>query len=217
MNATNDQTINAYEHHVQEYIDNSPPEVSGAIKPWIDSGLVGLPKDAKIFEIGSGFGRDAIYIQSKGYEVELTDATRAFVKHLLELGFKAKVFNALKDEFNGLYDLIFADAVLLRFTSDEVRGVIDKVFKALNHDGRFLFSLKQGDGEELTTQKLGATRYFNYWQEDEISKVLHAVGFQNIAITHTDDYRKGKPSWLLISATKGSSSADLEADVEEKK
>jgi len=158
---------------------------------------------AKILEIGSAFGRDADYMEALGYTVQRTDASSSFVKLQQEQGHDAQLLNVLTSLLPAGLDMVFASAVLLHFTRDEARAVIGKVYDSLNANGRFVFILKIGDGEETTDAKLGAPRYFCYWQALDIEKELRAAGFATVKIVTADDYRSDKPYWLLISAVKG--------------
>lgn len=200
MSDSNHKTIQSYEDHVQEYIDGTPQEASSVVKDWIDDALSGLPKDARILEFGSAFGRDAAYMQNLGYTVQCTDATKAFVDLLKNKGFDAKVLNAITDEIGGAYDLVFANAVLLHFTRKEVEAVLRKVFSALNDGGRFAFTLKQGEGEEWSENKLGAPRYFCYWVEGQIEKLAKDAGFTDVTIN--SDKPTANAMWLQIIAEK---------------
>src|SRR5579862_5200641 len=76
-------TLASYELGMNEYISGTPPEVFIRFQSWLDKTLALLPKSARIFEIGSGFGRDARYMETKGFTVHRSDATQAFV-HLLQ-------------------------------------------------------------------------------------------------------------------------------------
>lgn len=116
MSDTNDTTVQSYDAHIQEYIDGTPQVVQGFVKSWIDTVLAGLSHDTQILEFGSAFGRDADYIESKGYKVQRTDVTPGFVTLLQSQGHQASILNAITDDLNGPYDLVFADAVLLHFT-----------------------------------------------------------------------------------------------------
>lgn len=200
MSDTNSKTVQSYDAHIQEYIDGTPQVVQGFVKNWIDTVVAGLPNDARILEFGSAFGRDADYIESKGYIVERTDVTPGFVSLLQSQGHSARILNAISDELNGPYDLVFADAVLLHFNRDETQAVISKVFDALSDNGRFAFSLKQGNGESWSEDKLGAPRYFCYWTKEGIEPLLRQAGFNNLQIS--DDYNGSTAKWLHIIATK---------------
>jgi hypothetical protein len=197
----NGQTLQSYEAHVQEYVDGTPQEVSGGIKEWIHLMLEELPQDASIIEIGSAFGRDAHYIEEHGYTVERTDATHGFVELLQQKGFTARDFNLITDEFDKQYNVVFANAVLLHFTRDELGLSLDKVHKALLENGRFVFSLKQGEGEVWSEDKLGSPRFFCYWTEPGIRKVLEQAGFQSTTITNSE-FGNNNPKWLHIIANK---------------
>lgn len=197
-------TIAAYEEHVQEYLEKSPQEVSDDIKAWFEEALSSLGTDARILELGCGTGKDANYIESLGYSVDRTDATKAFVEFQIEHGHEARVLNALTNDFGSDIDLILADAVLLHFTPKELQLVVAKSYAALSDNGRFAFSLKQGDGEEVNDEKLGAPRYFKYWQEAEIIRELELAGFDRFSVRTSEDYRgPQKPGWLMITAYKG--------------
>ncbi|OJU87543.1 hypothetical protein BGO17_00920 [Candidatus Saccharibacteria bacterium 49-20] len=201
MQTTNSQTLATYNTKVQTYIDTSPSEVFGPLQVWIDVNLDALSKDARILEIGSGTGKDAKYIVSKGYSMELTDASQGFIDHLRSEGLEARLLNAIEDDLGKNYDMIFADAVFLHFTEPELRLVLRKVHTALNSTGRLAFTLKAGEGEESTTRKMDGPRYFHFWLEDEITQILKETGFSKVTITSDEDFRgEGRPDWLHITA-----------------
>ncbi|MEP7204846.1 MAG: class I SAM-dependent methyltransferase [Candidatus Saccharibacteria bacterium] len=201
MNTTNEETIEAYNQAVDKYIKGSPQFVSDELKVWIDSNLSQLSKNAKILEIGSGSGKDADYFASQGYTMELTDASEGFVEHLKHKGYTARKFNVLLDDINSDYDMVFADAVFLHFTKEELVAVLNKTFQAVKSGGRLAFTVKVGNGEESTARKLDYPRYFNYWQEAEIEVMLKASGFSEIYIKSGNDFRgEQKPDWLYINA-----------------
>jgi SAM-dependent methyltransferase len=203
MNDSNPTTVNSYDQHIQEYIDGTPQSVDGFVKDWIDQTLSGLSKDAKILEFGSAFGRDADYIESQGFKVQRTDVTPGFVKLLQEQGHEAKLLNAITDDLGSGYDLVFADAVLLHFTREETREVINKVYAALNDKGRFAFTLKNGEGEAWSDEKLGAPRFFCYWTKQTIQPLLEQAGFTHVSVT--DDFTAtvgSKAKWVQVIADK---------------
>lgn len=201
MSDSNQQTIDAYQSHVQEYIDGTPQQVDGVVKDWMDAALDGLPKDAEILEFGSAFGRDTDYIQGKGFKVNSTDATPAFVELLQKKGQDARVLNAITDDLGGPYDLVIANAVLLHFTREETEKVLTKVLASLKDGGRFAFTLKQGDGEKWEDTKLGAPRYFCFWQEDQIEELLKKVGYSRTSVSG-DKATRNNTTWVQVIAYK---------------
>lgn len=203
MNDSNDRTVISYNQAVARYINTSPQIVDGDLKVWIDKNLEKLGSEPKILEIGSGSGKDADYFASKGFAMELTDASQGFVDHLIKTGKKARLLNALTDDFGAGYDMIFADAVFLHFNREQLNLVLGKVYASLKSNGRLVFSLKAGSGEETTERKLDAPRYFCFWEADEIKELLIKAGFTEIEIELIGDYRGNvRPDWLLINAVR---------------
>jgi 2-polyprenyl-3-methyl-5-hydroxy-6-metoxy-1,4-benzoquinol methylase len=200
MNDSNSKTLLSYNEHVREYVDGTLQIVTGAAKDWIDAAIDNLPLQAKILELGSAFGRDATYIASKGFAVECTDATEGFVSLLQTKGFNARLLNVLSDDLTDKYDLIFANAVMLHFTQSEFSFVLKKLFHSLNKGGRFAFSLKRGKGESWSNEKLGAPRFFCYWEKANLEPLIIEAGFVSWTIDEAVTQRV-HAEWLFIIAT----------------
>jgi SAM-dependent methyltransferase len=200
---SNARTIQSYDRHVREYVAAGPHSVSGAVKEFLDRAVDGLPLDARILEFGSASGRDASYLQELGYRVDCTDATPAFVDLLLSQGLVARPLNAITDELPREEDLVLANAVLLHFTRDEAATVIAKVRDSLRPGGRFAFSLKQGEGENWSLEKLGAPRFFCYWTQERIREVLVTAGFREATVWTSSDPTRPATTWLMIIAVAG--------------
>ena len=180
----NNFTLEAYESGIEAYVNGTPSAVTGAVKTWIDKTLSLVPTQARIMEIGSAFGRDAHYIESKGYLVERTDATRGFVDLLEKEGYSARLFSILTNPFTATYDLVFANAVFLQ----ELHQVLDKIHCALSDGGYLSFSVKEGVGVEWTSVKVGNPRYFCYWQADALHSMLEAHGFTVLEIFSMENF-----------------------------
>lgn len=200
---TNKQTLEAYDKGAAMYAANQRAGMSDEVRTWLEVMLAGLPKAAKILEIGSGTGRDADYVESLGYAVERTDGSQGFVTYQQAAGKPIRLLNILTDTLNTSYDLIFANAVFLHFTEEECAGALQNTHDALRANGRLALSLKRGSGEETTTEKLNAPRYFRYWEPESVTALLEGAGFTNIQIAINDDWREDKPQWLFITAIKG--------------
>ena len=202
ISTANQKTLETYESCSRVYIDNTPEKVSGGLAKWINEAVEGLPLTARIFEIGSGDGRDAEHMESLGYSVECSDAAQAFVEILKARGLEARQHNAILDPIVGSYDLIFANAVLLHFTREETILVTSKVIAALKPRGRFAFSLKKGKGELWSNEKVGAPRYYHLWGRGGIEKLLRNTGFTSWTISEDGSGRGGSDDWMHIIATK---------------
>lgn len=199
MSDSNDRTLQSYGARVQAYIDGTAPVAGGEAKTWIDSLLADLPPAASVFELGAAFGRDADYIRSRGFAIECADAVPGFVEVLRARGFAARLLNVLTDEFDGRYDLIFANAVLLHFTVDEFALVLAKLRGALAPGGRLGFSLKRGRGEEWSSAKIDAPRFFRYWEREDLPSFLRGAGFASWDIVAARTAR-AHADWLFVTA-----------------
>src|SRR5687768_7943848 len=116
MPTNNESTIKAYEEAAQAYIDAHLPHTEGSVKEWLDRALKLVPPGSHILEIGSAHGRDAQYMEDKGYKVDRTDAARSFVDYMASRGKKARYLNLLADDIGSNWQMIYANAVLLHFT-----------------------------------------------------------------------------------------------------
>ena len=201
---SNAQTINAYNNHVEEYInttvksmDQHQPEV----KEWVDVALQTIPYSGHIFEIGSATPRDATYMRSKGYTVTCSDGTPGFVKSLQKRGETAILFNILNDNFPSRYNMIYANAVFPHLNPEELSLSLKKIHSALIDKGTLAFTIKYGTGDEWINEKFTDKRFTHYWQEDDLAKLLHETGFE-IIFENSNVGKLPSHKWLNIVAKK---------------
>ena len=202
MQTANQKTLHAYELRSASYIDKTPSVITGTLKVWIDEAVEGLPLNSRIFEIGSGDGRDADYIESLGYEVECSDTVQSYVSTLLAKGFNARLHDAILDPIMGSYDLIFANAVLPHFTQEEAMLVTSKVLTALKPRGRFAFSLKEGRNDFWATQETKDAVRCHYWSRKQVETMLKNTGFNRWTIHEEPSGLNSADGWLQIVAYK---------------
>lgn len=196
MTDSNRVTLESYEQRLGEYIARTPGELDPNLREFIDSSFAAVAPGATVLELGAGFGRDALYLQKKGFAVIPTDGAASFVEELQRRGLPAYRLNLLEDEFPETA-AIYANAVFLHLTRDELVATLQKARQALSPGGRLIFTLKAGDGEHWTSAKLGAPRYFRYWQPEEILPLLIGAGFSSVAL----DYDPGEAvPWLYLTA-----------------
>lgn len=176
MSDRNKRTLETYNQNVDRYVEGTVQVTSGHQKEWLDSVFMGLPRDAAILEIGSGFGRDARYIESKGYVVEMTDASKGFVEYLQSHGHPVELLDIVNNRPDEKYDVILACAVFLHFTDADFQQAVRNVRDSLLENGKFAFSVKLGDGDGWSSKKVDAPRYFNYYQPDELERALARAG-----------------------------------------
>lgn len=158
--------------NIETYIKHAPTEVSGISKQWIDALLALIPKNSKILDIGSGTGRDADYMEDRGFQTIRTDKELGFVEFQKTKDKKVLLQDVLRDDLGKpeSYDAVFANAVLLHFTGEELETIFNKITNCLNKSGFFALSLKQGDNTTLPALTERA-QYFRYWEMVEIEKI----------------------------------------------
>jgi len=196
---TNETTLATYQENFDKYIAGTSPEVSGTQQRWIDRVLARVDKSAPILEVGAAFGRDAAYMQDAGYtDVTVTDAFDAAVDALKERGFAdAKKLNVLTDELEGEYGLIFASAVFLHFTEREFETVLGKLHSHLGARGLLAFTVKEGNGEEWSSAKMDAPRFFHYWREVSLENTVQKCGYKILEIATNEEFGQ---KWLAVTA-----------------
>jgi len=175
----NDITIRSYNAEVAGYIQHTPATYQQHHTPllhWINTTLSFIKNDDRILEIGSGFGRDARYIRTKGYNITCTDGASAFVDYLKAREWDAELLNVLTDDIPPSYKMVFANAVIPHFTPEQFEIVLSKIINTLPKDGVFAFSVKQGRGEEWITEKFEAKRFIHYWDPHFLKKCIERVG-----------------------------------------
>lgn len=196
MSVENQQTLDVYEKYADAYVEGGArrqqhePEHTAKkrenLKQWIKAGLEGLPKDAKLFEFGSGDGADVALFEELGYKITPSDAPESFVRIMRDKGLKPVKFNVLVDDFPDTYDGIYSLRVLVHFTAEDAKQTFKKVYQALKPGGRYLFNALNSAGHNNLSEEwvdfegdynLGVKRYYKYWQEDELATLLQETGF----------------------------------------
>ena len=194
---SNQETLTVYQEYFDEYVDGTPQVTESPYKEWIDELLARVDTQTPILEIGSAFGRDADYIKNAGYaNITPTDAFDAAVASLKQRGFvNAHKLNLLTDDIEGRYGLVIAIAVFLHFTETEFVSVLRKLQGPLSEKGILGFTVKQGDGEEWSEHKMGAPRFFHYWQMEPLRRSVEDCGYAVLDIRNTDESQK----WLAVT------------------
>lgn len=142
-----------------------------------------LPAGARVLEIGSGGGRDALALEVRGLSVRRTDITPAFVELLRGEGHDADLLDPLHDDLadptrSAPYDGVWANACLLHVARADLPTVLRRLAEVTAPDGLFHLSLKEGDGESWSTHgSVASPRHFTYWREAPLRAVLDESGW----------------------------------------
>ncbi|MCA9364062.1 class I SAM-dependent methyltransferase [Candidatus Kaiserbacteria bacterium] len=196
MEDPSNKTIETYRQNFDKYVERTPAVSSGEFNEWQDSFLSRIPQGGVILEIGSASGCDARYFAEKGYKVVCTDIVPQALEKLSEEGFETAEFDfrdTPKPEWSDKFDGFFANAVLLHAPPDVFENALRNVALVLKERGVVAFSLKTGEGEEISMEKMDAPRYFRYHSEPEIREILSRLPFEIISISHADNEK-----WLYV-------------------
>lgn len=200
-------TVEAYDAHAAAYRD-ATADVSDETAAQVTRLAAALGPGARVLEIGSGGGRDALLLERAGLSVRRTDITPAFVDLLREAGHDADLLDPLVDDLadprapGTPYDGVWASASLLHVDRADLPTVLRRLAGATRPGGALLLWLKEGDGEAWSTHgSVGALRRFVYWREAPLRAALEDAGWTVGRVDHSVSSRTGEP-WLDVRATR---------------
>ncbi len=134
-----------YQENSQEFFDST---VTADVTPLYDHFLKYVPENGYILDLGCGSGRDTKAFLDKGYQVDAIDGSEELCALASKFtGIEVRCVDFSSIDFENRYDGIWACASLLHVRSDELSGLIKKLFKALHPDGVLYMSFKYGDFE----------------------------------------------------------------------
>lgn len=211
MSRENDLTIEVYEKYGHKYLERNAVDIKNNPKAKADDErqaklferyMEDMPPEATIFEVGSASGRDAKTLMRLGYRnIIVSDVADFFIEHLMKEGFSPIKFNLITDEFPGKYDVILCWAVLVHFTKPEAIAAMRKMYEALNSGGKLILGVKYKAGHEEEWEdyqgRIGAKRYFTYWDKEELAETLKDIGFEEISI---EQHGGARSCWLNCCA-----------------
>ena len=213
MSKENEQTLEVYKEKANLYLANSiehdrldpakAKQKREKLEKLITTNFSTLPKHAKVFEIGSGDGSNAKFIESLGFEVTASDTADAFIEATKHQGLKTIKFNALEDAFPEKYYAVFCWRVFVHFTKEDALKIMKKVYDTLEDNGIFIFNainreIKSIDNEWVDFEgeyHMGAERYYNYFSQSDLDNIIQKTKFK-IENFHKDGgYNNNK--WLV--------------------
>jgi len=195
MTDPGDVTLASYVSGAQLYLDNSAQPPSAVIA-YLNR-LADLVGNGHVLELGSGPGWDAAHLASRGVRVTCTDANPVFVERLRAAGQDAHLLDLRIDDLGGPYDGVLADAVLLHLTRGQFADILRRIRRAVATAGFLAFTLKEGDGEDWSTAKIGLPRHFTYWREIAVRAELELSGW---TVVQVDRVVGRTEPWLLLLA-----------------
>lgn len=180
-----------------------------------------LKKSSKILDIGSGTGRNAIFLINQNHKVDCLDFSGEALNLLKKIYKKKKISNSnkiIKDYIPSLtkvktqYDAVIDCFTSYSLTSDDFKVYIKNVFTKLKRGGVFhlqtlsknsdlfkktypakiIFKNSLNRIKRQSAPFYGDEYLFTFYKKNEILKILQKV-FKKIKIeTHSRTYRNGK-------------------------
>ncbi len=206
--STDRDTVRSYDASAADYAAEA-----AAMPLWvateIDAFVAELGGSGRVLEIGSGGGRDALALEQRGMSVRRTDIAAGFVDLLRGSGHNADQLDPLSDELTdpdnpGLpYDGVWACACLIHVARADFGTVLGRLAGATRPDGRLHVSVREGDGETISTEGSAAAprRYLEtYWREPALRSAVTDAGWIVSEIRRCI----GRPGdrWLSVRASR---------------
>ena len=202
-------TLATYEQAAERFRTSIPTTAHGPLLEIFELLGTHLQPGARVLELGSGTGRDALELEGLGYRVRRTDGAASFVEMMRADGQQADQLNALTDEFGGPYDLVFADAVFLHFDRDQLAMVLNKASKAA---GLLAFSIREGEGDEWSYRRLDLPRHITKWQEPALRQLLTTCGWTPVSVLRG---RTPVGGWLYVLAQRAESTHERSSSTQQ--
>ncbi|MEM7526028.1 MAG: class I SAM-dependent methyltransferase [Pseudomonadota bacterium] len=173
-------TIAFYDKEGATYADWSAPKGDYA---WLEKFISLTPHDGRLLDYGCGGGWAAKRMIEAGRAVEAFDGSASLAREAAALtGLDVRTMRFEDFGAERRYDGIWASFCLLHAPRDTMAGNLARIAAALRPGGRLYLGLKAGAGERRDS--LG--RFYAYFEPDEISALLAAVGFADIDIREKD-------------------------------
>lgn len=205
MRADAGETVQAYDLDAAAYV-SAGAELPDSVRADIEELAAGLGAEARVLEIGSGGGRDALLMEDLGLAVRRTDITPGFVTLLREQGHACDLLDPLVDDLSspgGPYDAVWANASLLHVARADLRTVLARLLEVTRPRGLLRMSLKDGDGEGWSTHgAIGRPRHFTYWRAPDIARVATEAGWTEVGVRY-GLVGKRDDTWLELTAVRG--------------
>ena len=198
-------TVQAYDAHAEAYAAGRAPR-SDDVRADLAEFAAAVGDGARVLEIGSGSGRDALALEELGLSVRRTDVSRSFVRLLRAGGHDAEVLDPLTDDLadperpGAAYDGVWANASLLHVRREHLPTVLSRLADATRSGGVLAMAVKEGEGARFSTHgSVAAPRHFTFWRESPLRAVLAGAGWRVTACEGGVAGPRGE-TWLEVRA-----------------
>lgn len=163
-------------------------------------------RDARILEVGCGYGLFLDYLRSEGYRnIEGVDISPEQVDAASRLGVSnvtcSDVVSFLKQRSEA-YDCVVAIDFIEHFPKQEALEVLDSIYTRLKPGGRLILQTVNAGGPFT-----GRHRYSDFTHEfsltaTSVNQILEAVSFSDVRVYGMDPFVHGLPSLIRVMVWK---------------
>ncbi|MEM8948423.1 MAG: class I SAM-dependent methyltransferase [Pseudomonadota bacterium] len=160
-----------------------------------------LEPGARVLELGSGGGHDALALIERGFDVTLVDGSVGLAKEAeRRTGKSVRILRFEELDYDEAFDAIWTSASLLHVSSDALPDVMRRVARALVPSGLVFASFKEADQDWHD----GRGRFFVAMSADRLRSLAENAGFVVEAIERSQalSYDGKETTWLAMTATK---------------
>ena len=169
MSGFDSQTLAFYDEGADRYVDDYPRDVASHIPSFLDL----LVPGGAILELGCGGGVDAAYMVERGFVVDATDGVAAMAaKAETRLKYPVRIMRHHELDENQRYDAVIATAALLHVPTQDLPGVLTRIWSALKPGGWHVATYKAGDAAGRDNHG----RYYNYPSAAELDDYYRQGG-----------------------------------------
>lgn len=213
MSIENKKTVEIYEEKAATYLkttiehdkldEEKAKRKKEKLQNFIKENLEQFKKGSKVFEIGSADGENAKYIKELGYNITASDIADAFINETKSKVENTVKFNVLEDDFKDKYLAVLAWRVFVHFTKEDLDITLNKVHKALENGGIFIFNIMNRETKVCDEEwvdfpneyHMDAERYYKYFLKEEVDSLISKTDFK-IKSFHMEG-GDNKNKWLV--------------------
>lgn len=204
MDERTSRTIQTYNKLGVHYLKN----IEGLIPFEIEEFADALPAGAFVLELGCAGGRDSEFFVKKKFKVMGVDLSEVFIREAKKRIPQAKFICAdvrkldfPKESFHG----IWANAILLHISINEIPGVLQSIYGLLKPGGLLHIRVKEGQGEKEVKDSFSKDvgRTFTFFSKEEIERFVVDAGLIIIKTqVIADEARRKEVNWISLFAKK---------------
>ena len=155
----------------------------------------------KHLDVGCGHGRDAERFYIENYDVIGIDLSESLLEHAIKRAPGARFFkrDMRKLQFPpNCFDGIWCNSSLHHIPKNEVEETLVGFARVLKYTGIMFITVKAGENEAVD----GAGRFYSYYKEDELKKMLESIRITNIRVIDIEKVLSNNEEWINAFAMK---------------